>query len=295
MISVQEIINCINPDKFIGDAELTIEKVMNFDQGNENPKVLMWLHPNNNSLIEKVKQGTLICSELPLEINYNVNYLIVSNPRLVFLKILKNFFVSSFEHKICKSAKIDDSVILGENIFIGENVVIEEDCQIGDNTTIYHNTIILNSTIIGKNVKIGSNNTIGGIGFGYEKDDDGNYIQIPHIGNVIIEDDVEIGNNTCIDRAVLGSTILSKNSKVDNLVHIAHGVHIGENSLIIANAMVAGSCIIGKNVWIAPSASILNKKSIGDNAIVGMAAVVLKDVSANDVVAGLPAKSIKKV
>lgn len=104
-----------------------------------------------------------------------------------------------------------------------------------------HNTVILKDTIIEDNVVIGANNTIGGVGFGYEKDREGNFELIPHIGNVHIKRNVEIGNNTCIDRAVLGSTILEENVKVDNLVHIAHGVFVGRNSVVIANAMVAGS------------------------------------------------------
>jgi UDP-3-O-[3-hydroxymyristoyl] glucosamine N-acyltransferase len=108
----------------------------------------------------------------------------------------------------------------------------------------------------------------------------------------VIEDGVEIGNNTTIDRAVLGSTFIRKNSKIDNLVHIAHGVEIGENSLIIANAMVAGSTSIGRNVWVAPSASIINKISVGDNSIIGMGAVVVRSVSEGQTIVGNPGKDI---
>ena len=117
---------------------------------------------------------------------------------------------------------------------------------------------------------------------------------IPHIGNVVLGNNVEIGNNSCIDRAVLGSTILHDNVKVDNLVHIAHGVVIGKNSLIIANAMVAGSATIGEHVWVAPSASILNKKSIANNAVIGMGAVVLKNVNEGETIIGNPGKPLNK-
>ncbi len=92
------------------------------------------------------------------------------------------------------------------------------------------------------------------------KNEEGKYSIIPHMGNVVIKNQVEIGNNTCIDRAVLGSTIINENVKIDNLVHISHGVSLGANSLIIANTMIAGSSIIGENVWVSPSSSILNKK-----------------------------------
>jgi UDP-3-O-[3-hydroxymyristoyl] glucosamine N-acyltransferase len=108
-----------------------------------------------------------------------------------------------------------------------------------------------------------------------------------------MEEYVEIGNNTCVDRAVMGSTFLRKNVKVDNLVHIAHGCDIGENSLVIANAMVAGSVQMGKNCWIAPSSSILNKVKIAHDATIGMGAVILKDVQKGEVVVGNPGKVIK--
>jgi UDP-3-O-[3-hydroxymyristoyl] glucosamine N-acyltransferase len=143
-------------------------------------------------------------------------------------------------------------------------------------------------------VKVGCNCTIGGTGFGYEKDENGEFQLIPHLGNVVLEDYVEIGNNTCIDRAVLGSTILEENVKVDNLVHIAHGVKVMRNSVVIANAMVAGSVVIGENSWISPSVSILNQKKVGNNALVGLGAVVIKDVEDNDIIVGNPGKSIKK-
>jgi UDP-3-O-[3-hydroxymyristoyl] glucosamine N-acyltransferase len=117
---------------------------------------------------------------------------------------------------------------------------------------------------------------------------------IPHIGNVVIEEGVEIGNCTCIDKAVLGSTILRKNCKIDNLVHIAHGVEIGENALIIAHAMVAGSVHVGKNSWIAPGALIINQVSVGENTTVGLGAVVIKDVADNQTVVGNPARNILK-
>ena len=132
------------------------------------------------------------------------------------------------------------------------------------------------------------------MGFGYELNEQGVYERIKHTGNVVIGDYVEIGSNTCIDKAVLGSTYIEDHCKIDNLVHIAHGVRIGRNSVIIANSMIAGSTVIGENVWVAPSASVLNKLKIADNAFVGMGAVIIRDVEQGDVVAGNPGKVLKK-
>jgi UDP-3-O-[3-hydroxymyristoyl] glucosamine N-acyltransferase len=208
--------------------------------------------------------------------------------------VLKEFFVSKpAADYISPKASIHPSVKIGKHVSIGDFTVIEQGCVIGDHSVIGHNNILHEKTIIGNHVKIGSNNTIGGVGFGYEKDEQGNYEVLPHIGNVVIKDKVEIGNNTCIDRAVLGSTLIGENVKIDNLVHVAHGVTIGENTLVIAHAMLGGSCVIGKNCWIAPHASIINKGIVEDGALVGMGAVVLKPVKAGTVVAGNPAKYLK--
>jgi UDP-3-O-[3-hydroxymyristoyl] glucosamine N-acyltransferase len=154
--------------------------------------------------------------------------------------------------------------------------------------------VIKKNTVIEANSSVGCNCTIGGVGFGYEKNSDGDFELIPHIGNVVLKNNVEVGNNTTIDRAVLGSAILHENVKVDNLVHIAHGVQIGRNSMIIANFMIAGSVIIGENSWIAPSSSILYKVVIEENVTVGLGAVVLKNVPKGDVIVGNPGRKLNK-
>ena len=146
----------------------------------------------------------------------------------------------------------------------------------------------------GKNVKIGENCSLGGDGFGYEKDENDNWIKFPHFGNIILEDNVEISNNVCIDRGVLGNTIIKKGTKIDNLVHIAHNVIVGAKTLIIAKSMIGGSVTIGDNCWIGPSSSIINGVKIGNNVLVGIGSNILKNVPDNMVVAGNPAKVIRK-
>jgi len=135
---------------------------------------------------------------------------------------------------------------------------------------------------------------IGSDGFGYTRNEEGLVEKFPHMGGVVIEDDVEIGANTCIDRGALGNTFIGRSVKIDNLVHIAHNVVIEENSFIIANAMIAGSVQIGKNAWIAPSASVLQQLKIGDNALVGVGSVIRENVPANETWAGVPARKIEK-
>jgi UDP-3-O-[3-hydroxymyristoyl] glucosamine N-acyltransferase len=294
MIDVEAIIALIKPINVIGNSIFSVSTAIQLDIKNERSDVLIWVSTKNSAQLSDLKHGVVICNHIEnSQIQANCVYLVCDNPRLAFQKAVAHFFVPKRDIGIAKSAFIATTATLGTGIFIGHNVVIEDNCVIGNNTTIGHNTVIKKGTIISSDVIIGSNTVIGGVGFGYEKDETGAYVFIPHIGNVVIKDKVEIGNNTCIDRAVLGSTMIERNVKIDNLVHIAHGVFIDENALIIANAMIAGSVKIGKNAWIAPSASILNQKTIGENVVVGLGAIVVKDVADNAVVVGNPARDIK--
>jgi UDP-3-O-[3-hydroxymyristoyl] glucosamine N-acyltransferase len=296
MTRVNDIAALIQPINTIGSSDSPIVNAIQLDVANERDDVLMWVSAKNSAKLLNVNHGVIICGQIePNLIHPNCTYLVCENPRLAFQKALTEFFTPKRAVGIAKSAFIAETSRIGDGVFIGHNVVIEDNCVVGDNTTIGHNTVIKSDTIIGSEVIIGSNTVVGGVGFGYEKDETGVFVFIPHIGNVVIKDKVEIGNNTCIDRAVMGSTILEKNVKIDNLVHIAHGVFIDENALVIANAMVAGSVRIGKNSWIAPSASILNQKTVGNDVTVGLAAVVVKDVADNMVVMGSPAEDIKEV
>lgn len=293
MATVNDIIKVVNPKKIVGNTDSIVVNAIQLDTQNEREDVLMWVSAKFKDHLKNITHGVIICGALPEEfISENCTYLITDNPRLAFQKVLTDFFMPKKKVGISKTAIIGENVKLGNQIFLGEHVIIEDHCEIGDGSFIDHHTVIKCDTMIGKNVSIGANTTIGGVGFGYEKDETGQFVFIPHIGNVVIGDDVEIGNNTCIDRAVLGSTKLCDNVKIDNLVHIAHGVQIGRNSLVIANAMVAGSVVIGENSWVAPSSSILNQKKIGNNVTIGLSAVVVKDVKDGETVIGSPAEEI---
>lgn len=297
MVKVKEIINQFKPSKFTGNEIGLADTVVELGFLNQQKNGLSWCNQKNILVLNSLENGTVICPLLPVDFvkNKNVNYIEVENPRLYFLQVLKTFFVGNENNiGIATSAKVSTKATLGKQNSIGENVVIEDGCTIGNNCKIGHNTVIFRNTIIGNNVSIGCNCTIGGAGFGYEKNENGDYEMLPHIGKVIIEDNVEIAHNVCVDRAVLSATILRENVKVDNLVHIAHNVIIGKNSLIIANSMIGGSTTIGENVWVAPSASIINKITVDDNALIGMGAVVIKPVNKGEIVAGNPARPLVK-
>ena len=294
-MSIEELLSHIPYKTFIGNIQVNISDVIQSSSDNTNPNALMWISVKNIDLIPKIKTGIVIIPEGNEQLlQKNCQYIISENPRLTFAASLNILFPKQLNNTIEKTAIIASDVKLGNNVGIGHHVIIEANCTIGDNTVIEHNTVIKKGTIIASNCYIGSNCTIGGNGFGYEKDSDGDLQLIKHIGNVIIEEYVEIGNNTCIDRAVLGSTLIKKHVKIDNLVHIAHGVIIDENSLIIANSLIGGSTKIGKRVWVAPSATIINKTTIDDDALIGMGAVVIKPVQKGEVIIGNPGKPLQK-
>ncbi|MCB9224293.1 MAG: UDP-3-O-(3-hydroxymyristoyl)glucosamine N-acyltransferase [Crocinitomicaceae bacterium] len=303
-ITPKDIIEVIAIKEFQGDRSGRIEKIVGLDSVDLDETSLYWCSDKNRNGLLKVNKGYAIVSESTFNfirseakqlLETEVSWFVVHNPRLTFMEILKEFYMDKpIWGEIHNTSDIHESTKFNRSLVnIGANVVIEKDCILGENVAIGHNTVIKSGTIIKNGVVIGSNNTIGGVGFGYEMNEKGEYEVIPHIGNVVIHQNVEIGNNVCIDRAVLGSTVIEENVKIDNLVHIAHGVHVGRNSLIIANSMIAGSTRIGENVWISPSVSVIQKSTIGDDSLVGMGSVVLKNVDPSTIVAGVPAKKIR--
>lgn len=198
-----------------------------------------------------------------------------------------------------KNVTVMQNVQIGNNVTIGDNVIIESNCVVEDNVRIendvyiYHNVTLLRNIEIGNRVTIHPGVVIGSDGFKYEIIR-GKRTKIPQVGTVIIEDDVEIGANTCIDRASFTATRIGAGTKVDNLVHIAHNVEIGKNCLIMAQVGIAGSSKIGDNVILAGQVGVKDNIRIGDGAIVGAKGGVTKDIKAGEYVWGIPAIPMKQ-
>ena len=161
-------------------------------------------------------------------------------------------------------AYIGENVVLGNNVKIYPHVFIGDNTKVGDNTIIYSGAKIYSDCLVGAHCTIHAGVVIGADGFGFAPNSDNNYKKIPQIGNVVIEDHVEIGSNTTIDRATLGSTIIRKGVKIDNLIQIGHNVEIGENTVIAASASIAGSTKVGKNCMIGGQAGIIGHLKIAD-------------------------------
>jgi len=240
-------------------------------------------------LVEEILYDSKDTASLPS----GITFILSENPKKDLIDFANHFFSQKIEltaTSIHPNACVAKGASIGSQVSIGPAVVIEDNVTIGDRSTIGAGTVIKRNTTIGEDVIVGSCNVIGGDGFGYVKNDDtGEYEHFPHYGGVKISNNVHIGNNTCIDRGSLKDTVIGENVKIDNLVHIAHNVEIGKNSLIIACSMVAGSVTIGENSWVAPSSTIRNAITIGSNTTIGLASTVTKNVEDNATVMGNPA------
>ena len=237
----------------------------------------------------------------------------VENPKLAFALVLELFHplaadppgihpsaVVGADAQIADSASVRANAVIGSGVRIGPKTTIEAGASVGDGVVIGEgcwigpNVVIYRQTHIGDRVRIHGGSVIGGDGFGYVFHE-GRYVKVPQVGNVIIEDDVELGCNVCVDRATLGSTVIRRGTKVDNLVQIAHNDHIGQHVIMSGQVGLAGSVTIGNYAVLAGKTGVVDHVTIGDRAQCGAASVVTKSVSPGEVVWGFPARSIRNV
>lgn len=203
---------------------------------------------------------------------------------------------------ICKSATLGENIFIGAFAYIGDNVIIGNNVKvypcvyignsvrIGDNTILHPGVRIYHDCVIGSSVSIHAGTVIGSDGFGFAPQADGSFKKVPQIGNVVVEDNVEIGANSTIDRATMGSTLIKSGAKLDNLIQVAHNVEVGHNTVIAAQAGVSGSTKIGNNVMIGGQAGIVGHIQIADNAKINAQSGVSKSIKTpNTAVTGSPA------
>lgn len=300
MYSIKQIADLISGE-IVGDNSLKFERLAPFFHATQNELTFAGDEKMLKN-IEKCNAGAIIVpftEGLPKEKNYIV---VKNNPREL-MPILLNYFkiqTKPFEKQIEDSSQIDETAnvtkintYIGHNVKIGKNVVIYpnvsilEGSEIGDGTIVYSGVTIREFTKIGKNCIFQPGAVIGSDGFGYVKIK-GNNTKIEQIGRVIIEDEVEIGANTCIDRGTIGDTIIKKGTKIDNLVHIAHNDIVGENCFIIAQTGVSGSVEIGDNTTIAGQVGVAGHLKIGNNVVVAARSGVTNDIPDNKQMSGYP-------
>lgn len=255
---------------------------------------LVWVREytaENLLLLEKSRPALAITNQ-ELARQTSVSTVISDNPRLDFIRVLNQFFVSKPAPAIHPTAIIDPDTVIGNDITIGAftrigpKVTIEDDCVIGSGVSLE------GEVYLSRKCHIKANSVIGAPGFGFEYDRDGTPLHFPHFGRIILEEDVWIGACSTIEQATLGETRLCRGSKVDDLVQIGHNSTVGANTLIMANTVLCGGVIIGERCWIAPNSVIKQKVKIGNNVTIGLGSVVIRDVANELVVAGVPAKPL---
>lgn len=292
----------------VGNPDAEVFKLSKIEEGTEgsltflaNPKYENFIYTTDASI-------TIVNADFQPESAIKTTLIKVEDAYKSFSKLLEYYNqVKLMKSGIEQPSVISENVTYGENLYlgsfcyVGKNVTIGNDVKIypntfiGDNVTIGDNTIlfagvrIYSESVIGKSCTIHSGTIIGSDGFGFAPSEDGTFSKIPQIGNVILEDNVEVGANTTIDRATLGSTVIRKGVKLDNHIQIAHNVEIGENTVIAAQTGVAGSTKIGKNCMIGGQVGIVGHITIGDNVRIQAQSGIGKSLKDGETVQGSPA------
>ena len=292
----------------VGDKSATVDTVSSIDGGKAgslayltNPKYEQYIYTTEASIV-------LVDSTFEPKEEVKTTLIKVENVGQCVLNLLEMYNASRPRKSgISKMASVHEGATVGENCYIGDFTVIEQganigkdvqiypQCYIGDNVTIsegtkiYPGVKIYEGCVIGKNCILHAGGVIGADGFGFAPKEDGTFAKIPQLGNVIIEDNVELGANTCIDRAKTDSTIIRQGVKLDNLIQIGHNVEIGANTVMSAQVGVAGTTKLGHNCFVAGQVGIADHVTIGNNVKIGSKSGIDKNVADDEIRFGYPA------
>jgi len=296
-----------------GDDAIAINKVVKIDEEADsglsflaNPKYEQFIYTTGADLV-------IVGNDFKPEKDIKATLIRVENPYLAIASLLEMYSKMKLEKSgISELAFVDKTASIGENVYIGEyafigkgakvadgariypQAYIGDNTSIGENSTVFAGARLYYDTVLGKNCTIHSGVIIGSDGFGFAPNEDGEFVKVAQTGNVVIEDDVEIGSNTTIDRATIGSTIIHKGVKLDNLIQIAHNVEIGEHTVIAAQTGISGSTKIGKNCMIGGQVGIVGHIRIGDNVKIQAQAGVPSNVKDGEVIMGSPAINLRQ-
>lgn len=292
-----------------GDTNTTVSNLSKIEEG-KSGSLSFLANPAYEKYIYKTKASVVIVNNnFKPEKKITVTLVRVKDAYMAFAQLLELYQQSKPQKTgVSPKAYIAESALIGENVYVGEFAVIGENCVIGNNCKIYPNTTV------GDNVKIGNKTTlfagvkiyedcilgnectlhagvvIGSDGFGFAPQQDADFKKIPQIGNVVLEDRVEVGANTVIDRATMGSTVIKRGVKLDNLIQVAHNVVIGENTVIAAQTGIAGSTKIGKNCMIGGQVGIIGHLTIADEVKIAAQSGIGKNITdLGAIVEGSPA------
>ena len=298
MVKIRDILDLLRADGEISfrgkeDAEITgFSSVTNYQAG-----TVTWCKTAETA--GRMAAGTMrfklvIMPPSPQLPDNFENIIITEKPKKIFFDIVEQFFAENRQlPDVGQGTYISVEAVIGKNVKIGYNCVMDGKITIEDDTVIYNNVTMINKVHVGKRCVIHSGTVIGHDDFAYVEDECHNKKMIKHYGGVDIGDDVFIGANCAINRGTIDDTVIGEGTKIDGFCHISHNVCLGRKNALVSGTRIYGSVRTGENAYIA-SSIIKNQLHIGDNAVVGMGSVVIRDVNEDDVVAGVPAKSIKE-
>lgn len=250
--------------------------------------------PEAIDLIAGTHAGAVICGRAAAELaadHARGTLIVTDNPRLAFARVFRAWFDAPLpEPGIHATAYVSESAQLGPGVYVGPFCYVAPDVSIGEGSVLWGHVHVCQGVTMGKNVLVQPGVVLGADGFGYEPVGDGSWVKWPHVGTVVIEDDVEIGAGSCVDRGTLGETRIGAEAKIGNLTHVAHNVLVGARAKVVNHVTLSGSCSIGPDTWIASHACILHRVRVGSRATVGMCALVREDVPDGATVAGVPAR-----
>jgi len=308
-ISASELAGLIGA-KVVGDSEVMVDGVAKIEEATDS-EVTFVANKAYKKFIQQTNAAIVIADECDKE--SDVTFLVTPDPYVSFLKALRYFHPEDER----PASGIHPSTVVGKDVTIGKNVSVGPNCVLEDNVNIGDNTILRGLSFVGKNVTIGvdclfhsrvsvresciignrvilqDGAVIGSDGFGFAPGEEG-YLKVPQVGNVVIEDDVEIGANTTVDRATLGKTTIRRGVKLDNLVQIAHNVEIGESTVMAAQGGVAGSTRIGKYSMFGGQVGINGHMRLSDGVKAAAQSGIVKDPGENQIVGGSPARLIRE-
>ena len=297
--SAQQIADFLHGE-LVGNASVEVNNVSKIEEGLPgtltflaNPKYTHYIYQTHASIV-------LVHKDFEPEHPIEATLIKVDDP-YACLAMLLNLVNASLTAKqgieqpnyVASSVTLPDDIYLGAFAYIGERVKLGN-VVIGDNVTLYPGVKIYHSCVIGNNCTIHAGSVIGGDGFGFAPQANGEYAKIAQIGNVVLEDNVEIGANTTIDRATMGSTVIRKGVKLDNLIQIAHNVEVGEHTVIAAQAGIAGSAKVGSHSMIGGQVGVAGHIKLGDRIQVGAQSGIPNHVDNDAVIMGYPAVPSKE-
>lgn len=282
--------------RLIGDEELTVSGPTTLPDIRDGALAWVKLGASEETLqaLERVPaRAVVVCGPNVvgrLEANPSLTLLVTKDPRLTVIRLVAKFFpLPSRPVGAHPLAHIEPGARIDPQASIAPFCYISGECEIGAGSVLHPHVVLYAKVRIGRNVVIHSGTTLGADGFGYERNERGELERFPHLGGVVIEDDVEIGSNSNIDRGALGDTIVRRGCKIDNQVHVGHNAVLGEHVAVTAHSLIGGSVVVGDGAYIAPSSVVMNQVLVGANAMVGMGSVVVRDVADGGTVMGVPA------